>query len=52
MSEVNESMSTIQVKESPLTGFDALDEFAAFFEDDIAENPQEIIDNLLSASER
>jgi hypothetical protein len=52
MSEVNESQSKVQVKENPLTGFDALDEFAAFFEDDIPEDPQEIFDNLLSARER
>jgi hypothetical protein len=52
MSEVMESTATVQSKESTLTGFDALDEFAAFFEDDIPEDPQEIIDNLLAASER
>jgi hypothetical protein len=52
MSEANESTSTVQAKESPLTGFEALDEFAAFFGDDIPEDPQEIFDKLLSASER
>jgi hypothetical protein len=52
MSEVNKSTSTVQPKENPLTGFDALEEFAAFFEDDIPDDPQEIVDNLLAASQR
>jgi hypothetical protein len=52
MSEANEPKSTVQAKENPLTGLDALEEFAAFFEDDIPDDPQEIFDNLLAASER
>jgi hypothetical protein len=52
VSEVIESTSTVQSKEMTLTGFDALDEFAAFFGDDIPDDPQEIIDSLLATSER
>ena len=52
VSEVIESTSTVQPKESTLTGFDALDEFAAFFGDDIPDDPQEILDNLFATSER
>jgi hypothetical protein len=51
MSKVNESTSIVQAKENPLTGFEALDELAAYFGDDVPEDPQEILENLLSASE-
>jgi hypothetical protein len=48
MSGSNGSTSIVEVKEQSLTGFDALDELAAFFEDDVPEDPQEILDNLLA----
>jgi hypothetical protein len=51
MSEANESTSTVQAKENSLTGFEVLDEFAAFFGDDIPEDPQEIFDKLIAAPE-
>jgi hypothetical protein len=49
MIETVESMPAVQSSDNPFREYDALEELDKLFGDDIPRDPQEIIDNLLSA---